>query len=47
MARVAEAEGDDPLLEVGTDRVRHPRPPALAYAQSVDPPAIELLLQRQ
>jgi hypothetical protein len=34
---MAEREGHDPLLEVGADRVRHSRPPALADPERLDP----------
>src|SRR5215211_8373285 len=43
-AGVTEAEGEDPELQMGPDLVRHPRPPALADPQAVEPIALELSL---
>jgi hypothetical protein len=45
MARVAQAEAHDPLLEVGADLVRHPRAPALADPQGLEPVAVEPALE--
>jgi len=42
--RMAKREGDDLLLEVRTDLVGHPRPPALAHSQGLQPPAVDLAL---
>jgi hypothetical protein len=38
---MAEAEGDHPLLKVGTDLVRHPRPTTLTDPERLEPPAID------
>jgi len=41
---MGEREGEDPLLEVGSERVRHPQRTALPDAQSLEAPAVDLLL---
>jgi hypothetical protein len=38
---MAEREGDDALLEVGADLVRHPRAPALPDPQRLQSPAVD------
>jgi hypothetical protein len=43
-ARVAEREGEDPVLEVRADLVRHPRATALSDPEAVEAVALELLL---
>src|SRR5215211_4999898 len=42
---MAEREGHDPLLEVGADLVRHPRPPALSDPERLKPPAVDPALE--
>jgi hypothetical protein len=42
---MAEREGHDPLLQVGADLVGHPRPPALAHVERLEPPAVDLPLE--
>src|SRR5438128_6475512 len=43
-SRMGEAEGHDPLLQVGADLVRHPRTPALSHPQRLKAPAVDLAL---
>src|SRR5512132_975054 len=43
-ARMAEAEGEDPVLEVGPELVRHPRAPALSDPKSVESVALKAWL---
>jgi hypothetical protein len=38
------SEGDDPLLQVRADLIRHPRSAALSDAQRLKAPAVDLML---
>jgi hypothetical protein len=42
---MGERKRHDPLLQVRTDLVRHPRPPALAHIERLEPPAVDAALE--